>query len=357
MIARFRVLLPFAIHLKRGDDFAPQAIASSGEEFTIYPPYSCSHKAPSVDSALIIPFADIHEQLAPSESVPDLSVGIDGKPSIRADALQIDLRRPNFDRLDDPKRNPIDDDPPATQFVEVANTFLARIRSALQASVVKSISLDRCPWAIEYLTDAAETLPTEDGKFRRRASSCGSRQITAINHGVWNDVAQMAPTFSSPVWETLLLDAALLLPEVGPAVVLAATALENLANDCLDALSTGSGMPAPLWSWINHRGDHRSEPATEEQFDVLLKLFSGKSLKDKPDLWNGFMNLKNARNNFVHKGRASIGKSGPTLTPGDALSLIVKATQIVTWIEQLLPPEKRRQKSGAKILTQVSQQI
>jgi hypothetical protein len=91
-----------------------------------------------------------------------------------------------------------------------------------------------------------------------------------------------------------------LLPEVGPALVLAVTALETLISATLNQLASSANLPSGLWEWINNRGDYRKEPSVEEQFDVLLRVLAGKSLRNQSDLWRGFKDLKEARNSFVH---------------------------------------------------------
>jgi hypothetical protein len=86
--------------------------------------------------------------------------------------------------------------------------------------------------------------------------------------------------------------------------------------------------------WITKRGFFLKEPSTDEQFDVLLKIFSGKSLKDEPTLWEAFRNLKEARNNFVHKGRAEIG--GKPVTSDVASRLVASTRDIIRWTEKLI---------------------
>ena len=61
-----------------------------------------------------------------------------------------------------------------------------------------------------------------------------------------------------------------------------------------------------LWRWINQRGDWRREPTVEEQYDTLLKVLTGHTLKEDQDLWELFKHLKTARNSFVHEGMAKV---------------------------------------------------
>ncbi len=116
----------------------------------------------------------------------------------------------------------------------------------------------------------------------------------------------------------------------------AATALEVFIATALDVLATEEGTPAELWSWINKRDNHHElEPSTTEQFDVLLRCFTGHSLQDEPALWEAYRNLKSARNAFVHNGNATIGN-----TPVDAETankLIGKAGEIIDKVREWLP--------------------
>ena len=165
--------------------------------------------------------------------------------------------------------------------------------------------------------------------------------FTAANAAVWSAVGLLPPERTLRTWERLLLDAEGLLPEVGPAVVLAAAALENLIAYILGILARPAVTPAGLWDWTTQREDTFARPSVEEQFDSLLKVFTGKSLKtDAALLWVSFKHLKTARNKFVHQGVALIGKT--EVTPETAATLVDGARKVVDWVEQLLPTELRR---------------
>jgi hypothetical protein len=139
----------------------------------------------------------------------------------------------------------------------------------------------------------------------------------------------------------LLLDAMGLLPRVGPSLVLAATALETRIAEVLDLLEGRNPLPGGLWQWINDRGDYRKEPSTAEQFDVLLRVMSGRSLKDDAGLWEAFQNLRDARNSFVHEGVARIGKRPEAVTVDAAGTLIQQCWRILEWLDEFVPVERR----------------
>jgi hypothetical protein len=145
-------------------------------------------------------------------------------------------------------------------------------------------------------------------------------------------------TFEPPAWHTLLLDAQAALPHVGTAVVLAATALEVFIADLLNLLAKESAAPKPLWDWIVDRDDDFfKQPTVSEQFDTLLKVFTGHSLKEENVLWQAFANLKNARNKFVHEGVARIGNSESSVSQADALALLGHAGAIVEQVREWIP--------------------
>src|SRR5262249_862006 len=127
------------------------------------------------------------------------------------------------------------------------------------------------------------------------------------------------------------------LPRIGPAVVLAATALEVFIARKLDELASLKSLSQELWSWINDRGSYLREPTVEEQYEVLLRFFTGHSLKSEAALWKSFMNLKTARNSFVHDGVARAG--GVPLSIEDARNLVTGASNVIAKVREWLPEE------------------
>jgi hypothetical protein len=131
--------------------------------------------------------------------------------------------------------------------------------------------------------------------------------------------------------------------ELGPSLVLAATAVETRVATALDLLASDK-VDDDLWAWINERGDDYTKiPTIAEQLDQLLKSLGGRSLKDDPRLWQAGVHLRQARNSFVHDGRAALGKKTKTLvTRTKARELVAQAGEIIDFIEALLPEDSRR---------------
>src|SRR5262249_51631552 len=152
--------------------------------------------------------------------------------------------------------------------------------------------------------------------------------------------------FSPGPWDRLLLDAESLLPEIGPALVLAFTAVETRIESALRILVPKEGPAAGLWAWIE-KLDYWRSPSVADQLNRILRALTGHSLLDEQKLWTGFNDLKRARNDFVHAGRASLPLER-------ARELIDMAGEIIDWVEALLPPEERRpryegQGEGARV--------
>jgi hypothetical protein len=137
------------------------------------------------------------------------------------------------------------------------------------------------------------------------------------------------------------LDSRAAFPHLGTVVVLAATALEVFIANLLDTLVKETDVPERLWSWMNKRGKFDQEPSVEEQFDTLLEVMTGHSLKDDLALWDAFQNLKTARNKFVHEGIPRIGKNAPPISELEALSLVGQAESIVAKIREWIPEKHR----------------
>jgi hypothetical protein len=265
-----------------------------------------------------------------------MQVTINDKPAIQADALAITFKKESFNRSISSTI-----DPPVELINSVLDFFLGRIRYVTNAQQIKSVEFPKCQWALEYRNDDESELELNLEMLRRRMSHNFSISLASCDPDIWNYIFSLPIDFQPPTWHTLLLDSQAALPHVGTAVVLAATALEVFIAELLNALVKKSHAPNDLWDWINDRdNDFNKQPSVAEQFDTLLRVMTGHSLKEEDTLWQGFQKLKNARNKFVHVGVPRIGKSAP-LTETEALSLIGQAAAIVAKIREWIPEENR----------------
>jgi hypothetical protein len=193
-------------------------------------------------------------------------------------------------------------------------------------------------WRLDYLNDNGAELVQQEGLVRGRGAIAFSFQYIELTSAVWDNVHDLPPDFQPPTWDDLILDAHNALPEIGPSVVLAATALEVFVGQILHFLAKTSTLPPDLWQWINHRdGEWLREPSVNEQFDLLLKVLAGYSLKEDATLWEAFQNLKAARNSFVHEGTARVGRT--RLTIDQTRRLLGKAVEIISGVRGRLPEE------------------
>lgn len=312
MLARLHVLLPFRFVLAEGEQFQIHAYADEGYAVHVFP---------LVKS----------DQQYPPDRVGELK--LDGRVAFQADALRIDFQKESFDR-----RDGLVFDPPEPVVRRAINSILVRLRHVTRAPALRPVvEFPNSTWRLEYLNDDGSELPAEKGLVRMRGGLGMSFSWIAVNTAVWADVHRVNPDWEPPPWEELLLDAEGDLPRIGPALVLAATALEVLIARILDALAESGGVQTDLWKWINERGNYLREPTVEEQFDALLKFFIGHSLKENNRLWESFLQLKNARNSFVHEGRAAI--KGVAVSIEAARTLVRTASEIAAQVRAWLPAD------------------
>jgi hypothetical protein len=349
MIARFRILLPYGLYLRSDSQLSPHRFTYGLYQITIHPPYQAiidpSDAAPSSEVAA----REILEQLEPA-GPPKVSqfILMDGVSTVHANMLQIDFHKNDFERRSGVDCQDLSEDLVGLAF-ELANRLFISIRTLTKGSHIKPLEILGSNWRLDYLNDDYQDLQHEPDKIRRRLGASFGWKICGITEEVWSKAHTLSSSYCPSSWESLILDAEMLLPEVGPALVLAATALETLISVTLNHFASIANLPLGLWEWINNRGDHRKEPSVEEQFDRLLRVLASKSLMDQKELWKAFKDLKDARNSSVHDGVAviMIGKRKKTkkvVTRELAYTLVGQAKEIIDWVEFLLPSELRRPK-------------
>jgi hypothetical protein len=130
-------------------------------------------------------------------------------------------------------------------------------------------------------------------------------------------------------------------------LVLAYSALETIIAVALDHLITTTTNSPELWEWINNRGFFLKNPSVEEQYTVLLKILTGKSLREETALWKAFTDLHKIRNKIAHTGKAILNKKEADNQV--AGQLIGGAKEIINWLEKLLPEHMRRPKHDAEM--------
>ena len=345
MIARFRVRLPFSFLVPAKLTFPEIDTAMAGYRVVLRGPLQ-SRKPTSNETAAAVPVVVIGEEIIPANPPRILDqVSIDGREAFQADLIQLDFHKADFNRQNAVRNSPTD--PPEELAFKIVNSLLRRLRSVSQAPHAFEISSANAPWTIDYVSDGEDPLPANTG-ISSRTNTPWQFQDQSITGEIWEMANSLPFDYEPPRWDTLLLDAQQLLPQLGPALVLAATAVETIASAVIDYLFSKSAVPQRLHEWITDRGDWRKDPSVEEQCDILLKSLSGQSLKEQPKLWEVFRNLKTARNNFVHEGVAAINKTPATLQ--SASLLIEQTSNVVSFLEGFLDDSRKRRIANKPIV-------
>jgi hypothetical protein len=313
MLACLSIVLPFNIAVSKTAVFSVYGYEWEGYIVRVFPPqYGEGRGAADPDG-----------------------IKMNGEEAVLANIARIDFRREAFDRTEGG-----DIDPPAAVITHAIQSFVNRFRHVARGFNVRPPAFPRCAWRLEYRHDDGTSLEATKGLVSARGTvGLFAVSFVGLTPDIWTAIHDLPPEYEPPPWDVLLLDAQGELPKVGAAIVLAATALEVFIARVLDQLATEQALPKELWTWINERKDLRQQPTVEEQFDTLLKFLTTRSLKGEPVLWEGFQNLKQARNRFVHEGSARIGN-----TPVDAPragELIIVAGQIIAKIREWVPENLR----------------
>lgn len=313
MIAVLYVKVPFELLVPENEKYILRTYEDSGYHITIGVPRRS--EAPNPNDA------------------PD-SIFLNGKKAFYADVLQITFHRDTFNR--DTKSEM---DPPLHVINNAIRSFLGRLKYASKAFQIQPVELPGTPWQLTYLNDDGSPLSEQNGLLRSRSALAFRFGWIACDSALWEIIHSLPPDFHPPEWRTLLTDASGALPHVGTSVVLAATSLEVFISEVLNKLRSRSNLPENTWTWINNRKNRQNNPTVEEQYSDLLEMLCGKSLKSQDDCWEGFKNLKEVRNRFVHEGNATIG--GNVVTPEQARKYIAIAEKITTIIREWIPEDLR----------------
>ena len=330
MLARLNILMPYTVTVAEGEQFSVHE-AEDGD-------YRVRFLPPQRDPAMIF-------------GREPTGLTLNDKPAFQANVMRIDFHKESFDRTTD---GPID--PPEDVIRRAVGYFHARLRFATRAAHASTISFPWSQWRLEYLNDDGSPLDAQEGYVRARGTIQFHWSFIGMSVEVWDDMFALQPEFKVPVWDGLRLDALAALPSVGTAVVFAATSLEVFIGVLLDELASKHGLSASLWAWTRDRdGKILQQPSVEKQFDVLLKEFTGRSLKQEAALWEAFKNIKSARNSFVHEGVATVGNTA--LTKDDAAILLRRIDSIIEKIREWISEDMRWPVSQAKAKLQFTQML
>jgi hypothetical protein len=342
MYALLYIDLGFAVVVRADESFEPIETSQDGFRFLIHAPYKSGITPGNRDFLEGLPLVDVAHQLPPLDPQPT-RVALDDHPATVADGICVEIHGAGLTRERGAEERAV---PLA---FEIANRFLERIRAVAQSPMVRPVQPEFVFWYLKYLDDDGSEFEADPelarGRFATPWHLPGMPLLRA--DGMWSQVRDLPDDYRVPPWEALFLDARLLLesqrlrPEVGPALVLAASAIETRIDDLLEVLVDRHGGPVrPLWSWLTARDQWWREPSFSEKLSVVLESLSGRSLKNDNELWAAFQNLKEARNMYVHEGVARVGRN--PVTSERAGQLLGKVREILDWLEADLPDGERR---------------
>lgn len=347
MLARFRFLLPFQLWVVADGTYEPIDISLDGYSARICRPEPSTFSPTDFVFDSATPLREQLESLStPSDAPPTSQVLLGGRPTIKTRVLQIDFAKEGeFDRRCTDPSNPddrtTDGDPPVALAFVVANLFLARLRALLGAAHIHTLEGPKTTaWNLEYLADDGSELPPDPALFRIRRGGSRNAQVQAISEATWTAVREVPEDTDLLSWDQLLLDAAALMSiDHAAAVLLVSAALEAVIDAVLSKLASTKVEPAPaLWGWLNHRSEYWREPSFTDQFDAILEILAGASLKKvHPSLWRAFLDLKSARNHIVHGQPTK-----PALDRETVAGFLRTAAEIVNWLEELVPELPKR---------------
>ena len=269
---------------------------------------------------------DIYRMLTPA-ATPRIYpfVRMDGRLVKHANLLQIDFIRDRFERASGSA-----EDPPRDTVEAVVTNVVERLRYVIGAPTIREFRLRDTFWTVRYLTDEGNELPEEKGLLRRRVNAPFKFTFTGLDASSWAGVTNLSFSFRPQLWERLYLDAQYLLPEVGPALTLAISAIETAADEMIrDRLKPDTQKAEKLIAG-NRLG---------KRLDVVAKRITTNSLKDNPALWDAFDRLRRARNAAAHKGTPML--DGVEVTEEVALQIILAVRPVLQWIESLMSPSLR----------------
>src|SRR5437870_1987719 len=148
MLARFRVLLPFELHVREGDELGPQVVEHKGCELTIHPPLrsQVNREALSMNSG--VPVSLIIDAMQPAAPAPASPiVRINGAAGVMVDMIQLTFRRAEF------VRTPNSDDPSWDECFALANGLIQRLRAVTRGSALAVLQSMRTCSRIDYFND------------------------------------------------------------------------------------------------------------------------------------------------------------------------------------------------------------
>jgi hypothetical protein len=346
VIARLSVVLPFAFDVPVTTSLKPIEFQRNGRTVHLHPPQQSELRAQGGASSVMS-----LSMIAPASSpVTSPYVRINGTDTIAADLVVVDFVSDSFDRS---AGQSLEREQLLAEGFAIVNQWLTAYRNFLGAVQVAPVSQTTSSSRLDYLNNDGSALLQQPGLVRGAVAVYMRVQgVAGLAEEAWKEIANLGPEYRPFRWDELLVDAAELLPAVGPSIFLAYAALEIRIVDAANVLAVEQKLHAGIWKWFTQERGLPMRPDTEELAKTVFTLLGGKSLTQEKGLWDTFTQLRKARNSFTHGGVAR-DTNRKEITPGKAAELVAGARPILDWIEALLPPQNRRHKFTATTTLEV----
>jgi hypothetical protein len=330
MIARVRILLPIELLIRQSEVLPDREFAHGGYNVRMLAPYRSS------------PPASLFNPLEPTVAEVVAGVQVDGEPAIAANSLEIQFHAPEFNRRRDVSGTPVVVD----LAFDIADSFLIAYRTLGRVYDLRvPLRREDVVYYVRYVNDDYSELPEDALLCRGHVMSVQkTNMVHYLPEEFWEAISTLSPVFNSTPHDRLILDALDLLPDVGPALAIACTAVEVRIASALGVLAGRSTIPPDLWKWI-YRGNG---PQVQDELNSLFKILGGRTLQEDKSLATAYETLVKARNCFLHEGTARVSRQvkgktvKSTVSVSEANTLILDADRIITWIEEVLPESEKR---------------
>ena len=168
MIARLRILLPFAIAMPEKENLPLHAFDRGPYHVRVHPPYRAILDPHEAELRSTLSLLEIAENLSPSTNPPaDEIVQVNGVPTYDANVLQIEFTKDEFDRSRRTNAASNQGLPLAELGFEVANEFLQTLRTMVRASAISFLGSDRTYWELAYFSNDGKLLDSHPDFIRR----------------------------------------------------------------------------------------------------------------------------------------------------------------------------------------------
>lgn len=325
MLARIAVHLPESLWLRQSAALQSFTVHFRGEQILVHPPRQSLFEVRPDDHGNFN-VNEIYQMLTPvSEERVYPFVRMDGEFVKHANLLLLDFVRSEFNRAAGHAPDP------ASEVIEAAvGNIVARLRYTIGAPPFREFRLMETFWTVRYFDDTGDELPEVKGLVRGRVNAPFRFRFTGLDASSWSAVQNLSFDFQPHIWERLYLDAQFLLPEVGPALTLAISAIETAANQMIHDLLPGKAEEAERLISAKKLG---------QRLDSVAKKLVGISLKEDGVLWEAFHRLRRARNAAAHEGTPLV--DGTVVTDQVAQTMILAIRPVLDWLEARMLPAHR----------------